>query len=157
MTILNLADDTEYVIESLIDDVDEAFKNKLITFDQVVLMHQLMWSWIYDEFCCSGTLLMKRDFWELLSLDLKVGKISNYCFFCAYGMLNQYNFRGGCMCEVCPGIWGRGCVKCHSIRSPYSKLVKMTFDKKISDPGTIANLIRDVAMVEIRKKEDADA
>lgn len=140
-------DNVEYDIQPIVDDVIESIRNDNLSFDLAVLMHQLMWSWIYSE-TKNGRVAIKSDFCRIcglfnsLDLFIKMGQ-NSHCFFCLYAKS---------VCSDCPAIWNGG-DKCVShkrtIKTEYEEWLKAF---RIYNVYSMTKAALKMAKVKIRNK-----
>lgn len=149
MMISNLADNVEYDIRTLVDEFIEEFGNGALSLDLTVLMHQLMWSWIYAELK-KGNIVEKRHFWGLMfpyNCDIPYDTIGSHCFLCLYKKLND-----SVGCSICPAQWtSEPDGVCCASNSPYYIWSRSSRDKKFID--TLSDAAYKIATIEMINKE----
>lgn len=161
MKILNLVNNKAYEIEPLISDFNRELGNNRdapnLSFDLVVLMHQLMWSWIYVEIEKGKKLVSKKDFFKTFNVDPnnKISSMVGYCFFCIYNICSTEG-----ECRACPGVWVDDDVKnkCTSVseKTVYDKLRRFLKDPKEHKPEDLLPYVYEIATIKIRDKKEYD-
>lgn len=145
-SILNLADNKTYSLNEVYDILKEYQENH--SFRSVVLMHQLMWSWIYQETKEKGVLVGKPHFFQFLKDNADGGTTiftpTLNCFLCDYVWHD---------CIKCPAIWSGVYGSCYDYNGEYERY--FDYLKKVYTPSPnlddkYMELIRAIAVIPMK-------
>lgn len=163
-SILNLADNKVYSFDEVLTILEEY--QHAHSRQTAVLMHQLMWSWVYQETNRGERIYVKDDFFNFIrvkfGLNVVLRKPYNTCFLCDYVLRKSDASVFGLICSTCPAIWSGSDGTCCHDGGEYCKVESLQHDHHNPDlrnPRPILKeyyleAVRDIAIIPIKIEED---